>query len=176
MQIFCPFFADNNNKWWQSRPQNPTCVSWLIQKKLGKTPLETIPFYINLMGVHVSGAEMPVAIINRKNIADWCSNDCKILATPSFFFGKAISFNFIVDLYLYFPTSNKMVIIGTLPFRFSDKNPQLYKGSLIRACAWKLFIFPSKVSSLVIFKIMRCLKGCIGLHRNNLTKTRKKWR
>ena len=66
MQIFCPFFADNNNKWWQSRPQNPTCVSWLIQKKLGKTPLETIPFYINLMGGHVSGAEMPVAIINRK--------------------------------------------------------------------------------------------------------------
>jgi hypothetical protein len=29
--------------------------------------------------------EMPVAIINRKNIADWCSNDCKILVTPSFF-------------------------------------------------------------------------------------------
>jgi len=28
-----------------------------------------------------------------------------------------------------------MAIIGTLPSRFSDKNQQLYKGSLIRACA-----------------------------------------
>jgi hypothetical protein len=76
---------------------------------------------------------MPLAIINRKNIADWCSNDCKILATPSFF-GKAISFNFTADLYIYFPTSNKMAIIGTLPSRFSDKEQHLYKGSLIRAC------------------------------------------
>jgi hypothetical protein len=33
----------------------------------------------------VNEAEMPVAIINRKNVADWCSNDCKILVTPSFF-------------------------------------------------------------------------------------------
>jgi hypothetical protein len=35
-------------------------------------------------------------------------------------------------------------------------------------------IFLPKVSRLATFKIMRCLKGCIGLHRNNLTKTRKK--
>jgi hypothetical protein len=35
--------------------------------------------------------------------------------------GKAISFNFTADLYIYFPTSNKMAIIGTLPSRFSDK-------------------------------------------------------
>ena len=63
---------------------------------------------------------MPVAIINtEKNTADWCSNDFKILVTPSFF--VAISFNFTADLYIYFPTSNKMAIIGTLPFRFSDK-------------------------------------------------------
>jgi hypothetical protein len=32
------------------------------------------------------------------------------------------------------------------------------------------------VSRLVTFKIMRRLKGCIGLHKNNLTKTRTKWR
>jgi hypothetical protein len=41
-RIFGPFFSDNNNKWWQNRQQNPTFVSWLIQKKSGKTPLETI--------------------------------------------------------------------------------------------------------------------------------------
>ena len=40
--IFGPFLAANNNKWWQNRQQNPTFVSWLIQKKSGKTPLETI--------------------------------------------------------------------------------------------------------------------------------------
>jgi hypothetical protein len=83
-QFFGPFFADNNNIWWQSRQQNPIFVSWLIQKKSGKPPLETIPLYINLAGGHVNGAEMPVAIINRKNIANWCSNDRKILVTPSF--------------------------------------------------------------------------------------------
>jgi hypothetical protein len=49
-QIFGSFFADNNNKWWQSRQQNPTFVSWLIQMKSGKTPLETIPLYISLTG------------------------------------------------------------------------------------------------------------------------------
>jgi hypothetical protein len=51
MPIFWPFFVDDNNKWWQSRQQNPTFVSWLIQKKSGKTPLETIPLDINLAGV-----------------------------------------------------------------------------------------------------------------------------
>ena len=134
MQIFWPFFADDNNKWWQSRQQNPTFVSWLIQKKSGKIPLETIPLYINLTGGHVNGgAVMPVAIVNRKKIADWCSNDRKTLVTPSFFVVRQFLFNFTVDLYIYFPTSNKMAIIGTLPSRFSDKNQQLYKGSLILA-------------------------------------------
>ena len=37
------------------------------------------------------------------------------------FCGKAISFNFTADLYIYFPTFNKMAIIGTIPSRFSDK-------------------------------------------------------
>jgi hypothetical protein len=41
-RIFYLFFADDNNKWWQIRQQNLTFVSWLIQKKSGKTPLETI--------------------------------------------------------------------------------------------------------------------------------------
>jgi hypothetical protein len=59
------FFADNNNKWWQSRQQSPTFVSCLIQKKSDKTPLETMPVYINLAGGHVKGAEMRVSIINR---------------------------------------------------------------------------------------------------------------
>ena len=49
-RIYRPFFADDNNKWWQSRQQNPTIVSWLIQKKSGKTPLETIPLYISFTG------------------------------------------------------------------------------------------------------------------------------
>jgi len=43
-----------------------------------------------------------------------------------------MSFNFTVDLYIF---SRKMAIIGTFPSRFGDKNQQLYKGSLIRACA-----------------------------------------
>ena len=83
-QIFWPFFADDNNKWWQSRQQNPTFVSLLIQKQSGKTSLETIPLYINLTGDHVNEAEMPVAIINRKISQIWCSNESKILVTPSF--------------------------------------------------------------------------------------------
>ena len=73
------------NLWWKSRQQSPTFVSWLIQKKSDKTPLEIIPLYINLAGGDVNEAETPVAIINRKSIANWCSNDCKILVTPSFF-------------------------------------------------------------------------------------------
>jgi hypothetical protein len=46
-------------------PQSKT-FRRLIQKKSGKTQLETIPLDINLVGGHVNGAEMPVAIINRK--------------------------------------------------------------------------------------------------------------
>jgi hypothetical protein len=48
-----------------------------------------------------------------------------------------------------------MAIIGTVPFRLTAKNQQLYKGSL-KICAWtgKLKIFPSKVSLRVTFKII----------------------
>jgi hypothetical protein len=56
------------------------------------------------------------------------------------------SFNFTVDLYLYFPTSNKMAIIGTLPSWFSDKKQQLYKGSQGLLC-----ILEPKKSSILIF-------------------------
>ena len=48
---FLAIFADDNNKWCQSRQQNSTFVSWPVQKKSGKTPLETIPIYINLAGL-----------------------------------------------------------------------------------------------------------------------------
>ena len=115
---------------------------------------------------------MPVAIINSNNIADWCYNDRQILVTPSCFAVRPFLLTSLLII-IYFPTSNKMSIIGTLPSRFSDKNQQLYKGSLIRACAYKLFIFSSKVSWLVTFKIMRHLKGCIGIHRNNPKKNKK---
>ena len=97
-----------------------------LKKKSGKTPLETIPLYINLVGSHVNGADLCQSLLlTEKNIADWCwsqnTGDTFIYCGI-----KAISFNFTVDLYLYFPTSNKMAIIGTLPTRFSDKNQQLY--------------------------------------------------
>jgi hypothetical protein len=61
MPIFWPFFVDDNNKWWQSRQQNPTFVSWLIQKKSGKTQLETIPLDINLVGGHHALIREPLA-------------------------------------------------------------------------------------------------------------------
>ena len=99
---------------------------------------------------------MPVAIINSNNIADWCSNDRQILVTPSCFAVRPFLLTSLM-INIQFLTSNKMAIIGSLPSRFSDKNQQLYKGSLIRACAYKLFIFPSKVSRLVTFKIMRVM-------------------
>jgi hypothetical protein len=69
-----------------------------------------------------------------------------------------------------------MAIIGTVPFRITDKNQQLYKGSLICACTVKLKIFPSKVSLRVTFKITGYLKGCTEWNRYNLTKTCKRWR
>jgi hypothetical protein len=43
-------------------------------------------------------------------------------------------------------------------------------------CEGDEYLCPLTVSQLVTFKIMSRLKGCIGLHRNNLTKIRKKWR
>jgi hypothetical protein len=48
---------------------------------------------------------MPIAIMNRKNIADWCSNDRKILVTPSFFVVRLLLL-ILVLIYIF-----KMVII-----------------------------------------------------------------
>jgi hypothetical protein len=92
---------------------------------------------------------LSTVLVEDQLISPFFSGFCQIISM----------FNFTVDLHLYFPTSNKMAIIGTLPSRFSDKDQQLYKGSLIQACTYKLFIFPSKASRLVTFKIMRHLKG-----------------
>ena len=64
---------------------------------------------------------MPVAIMNRKKIADRYSNDRKILVTPSFFFVVRPFPLTSLLIYIYFPTSHKMAIIGTLPSRFSGK-------------------------------------------------------
>jgi hypothetical protein len=61
---------------------------------------------------------------------------------------------------ILFSTSNKMAIIGTVAFRLTDKNQQLYRGSLICACTGKLKIFPSKVSLRVTLKITGYLKWC----------------
>ena len=107
-------------------------VSCLIKKKSGKTPLETIhsTSLYKSRGGHVNGAEMPVAIINSNNIADWCSNDRQILVTPSCFAARPFLLTSLL-INIYFPTSNKMAIIGTLLSRLSDKNQHLYKGSLI---------------------------------------------
>jgi hypothetical protein len=52
-------------------------------------------------------------------------------------------------IYIYFPKSNKMAIIGTLPSRFSDKNQELYKGSLIRACTYSYLLNRSSASNSV---------------------------
>jgi hypothetical protein len=94
---------------------------------------------------------VPIIAINSNNIADWCSNDRQILVTPSCFAVRPFLLTSLL-INIYFPTYNKMAIIGTLPSRFSDKNQLLYKGSLIRACAYKLFQFPSKVSRLVTYQ------------------------
>ena len=60
-----------------------------------------------------------------------------------------------------FSTSNKMAIIGTVPFRLTDKNQQLYKVSLI--CAWtgKWKLFPWKASFRVTFTIIWYLKDIL---------------
>jgi len=80
--------------------ENPTFVSWLIQKKSGKTPLEIIPLYINLMALGRRLTEMPVTIINRKiyqiGVLKIANNGDTFI-----FCGKAISFNFTVDLYIF---------------------------------------------------------------------------
>jgi len=57
----------------------------------------------------------------QKYIVDWCSKDRKILVTPSFFVVRPFLFTSLL-IYIYFPTSKKMAIIGTLPSQFSDKN------------------------------------------------------
>ena len=72
------------------------------------------------------------------------------------FCGKAISFNFTADLYIHFPTSNKMAIIGTLPSQFSDKNQQLYKGSLICTCTGKFKITSTGKGKGFKTKKIRC--------------------
>ena len=69
---------------------------------------------------------MPVAIINQKNIADWCSNDRKILVRPSCFVVRQFLLTSLL-IYIFVPTSKKMAIIDTLPSRLSDRNQQLYK-------------------------------------------------
>ena len=113
-------------------------MAWLIQKKSGKTPLETIhctSLYKPCRGSRKL-SEDASRYHKQKNIADWCSNHRKILplVTPSFFVVRPFLSTSLL-IYIYFPTSNKMAIIGTRPSRFSDKKQQLYKGSLIRACA-----------------------------------------
>ena len=62
-RIFSP---DDNNKWWQSRQQNSTFVSWLIQKKSDKTPLETIPLYINIAWGDVNEARCQLLSLTEK--------------------------------------------------------------------------------------------------------------
>jgi hypothetical protein len=51
-----------------------------------------------------------------------------LMILPSFFVGRPFLLTSLL-IYIYFPTSNKMAMIGTLPSRFSDKNQQLYNGS-----------------------------------------------
>jgi len=43
------------------------------------------------------------------------------MVTPSFFVVRPFLLTTLL-IYISFPTSNKMAIIGTLPSRFSDKN------------------------------------------------------
>ena len=68
-----------------------------------------------------------------------------------------------------------MAIIGTVPFLLTEKNRQLYKGSLLCMCTDKLKLFASKVSLRLTFKITSHLKGYTERYRNNLTKISKKW-
>jgi hypothetical protein len=65
--------------------QKTACITLFITYNVSQQIIENSSLYINLAGGHVNEAEMPVAIINRKNIADWCSKDRKILVTPSYF-------------------------------------------------------------------------------------------
>ena len=75
-----------------------------------------------------------------------------------------------------FSITNKMTIIGTIPFRFSVKNQQvtILQRVHVMSVAEKLSSFPSKISPMVIFNITGHLKGCTERYRNNLAQTRKK--
>ena len=85
--------------------------------------------HISLYKPHrVNGVEMPVTIINIKNIADWCSND-----------RKAISFNFTVDLYESgsFRPESRSTRESFCPGSFRHCK-YLYFGCC-KACSWVLY-------------------------------------
>ena len=66
------------------------------------------------------GAETSVAIINRKNIADWYSNDRKILVTPSIFVVRTF---LLTSLLIYQPKSVKWdQQTNTCPTYFHTQN------------------------------------------------------
>ena len=67
-----------------------------------------------------------------------------------------------------------MAIIGTLPPQFIDKKQQLPKAPRYEHAHKNIYI-SAQGKSIGNIQNMRRLKGCIGLHRNNLTKTGKKW-
>ena len=99
---------------------------WILanSKESGKTPIRNTTSLYKPCGGHVNGEEKVSRNHSHKNIADWCSNDRKLLGTPSFFVIRPFLLTSL-PIYIYFPTSEKMAIIGTLPSRFSDKNQQL---------------------------------------------------
>jgi hypothetical protein len=55
--------------------------------------------------------------LNSNNIVDWCSNDRQILVTPSCFAVRPFLLTSLLII-IYFPTSNKMSIIGIQTFWF----------------------------------------------------------
>ena len=109
-------------------------LNWLIQKKSGRTPIGVNICEILIHCIGATPSRDASRYHQQKNIANWCSKDRKILVTPSFFVVRPFLLLHCWCIYL-FPHLNKMAIIGTLPSQFSDKNQQLYKGSLIRVCA-----------------------------------------
>ena len=104
-RIVGSFFADNY-KWWQIRQQYPALVSWIIQKKSGKTPIgvNICEIFINCIGATPSGDASRYH--QQKNIANWCSKDRKILVTPSFFVVRPFLLTSLL-MYISFPPSQK---------------------------------------------------------------------
>jgi hypothetical protein len=117
------------NEWW-------VIITFIIVQ----TWFVQCPVKIWLQLVNLTYVIQPSRVFEKKISCVFQNNTSRVLQNKPSFNLTNYTYLYIYFIYLYFPTSNKMVIIGTLPFRFSDKNPQLYKGSLIRACAWKLFI------------------------------------